>query len=280
LNGDPFPNILVEAVAGDSCHNHQEEGSSEYNGVYRIRGLQPNCQYSVRVKSDGSNANVDRTIPTEKLITIKEDTRDVNIIAISPLGFVDVTARIMASSNEFYKTLKIQLYKKGQSDAPIHTQRVESPLNLKSKINPGIMIFFPRIPYDSKTYYIVLTTTLSDKSYKINLPNIEFVANASSRFIEIDFKPEIRVAESDFNSNSLAGLILIAIVAFSFFRQDLAIEFLNLIWSRIGSSLQTTLHKASVSKKNEVVAEMDDREIEELAQSINAIKKKKTRKSN
>jgi hypothetical protein len=140
------------------------------------------------------------------------------------------------------------------------------------------MVFFPRIPYDGKTYYVTLTTTLSEKSYKINLLHYEFVANASSRFVEIDFKPEVRVAENE-NTNSVAGLILIALVAFAFFRQDLTVEFCN--WAV--NQVRELVNKNSGAKKGEVAAAerfVDEREIDELAQSINAIKKKKSRKSN
>lgn len=165
----------------------------------------------IRIKSDEVNNAVDRSIPNEHTIAIElNDVRDVNIIGISPLGFVDVTARIMTTQNEHYKTLRIQLYKKGSSDSPIYSQRVESPLNLKSKINPGIMVFFPRIPLDGKTYFIEVTTSLSDQSYKYTLPSSQFIANTSSVFVEFDFKPEVRSGDGDLNQNSISALLLIA----------------------------------------------------------------------
>uniref|UniRef100_A0A1Q3G441 Putative metalloproteinase-related collagenase pm5 n=1 Tax=Culex tarsalis TaxID=7177 RepID=A0A1Q3G441_CULTA len=280
LNGEPFPGVTVEAVTDDRCGGHLEESTSEFNGGYRIRGLQPGCQYSVRVRTDGPGSNVDRSIPKEKVVKVESgDIRDVNMIAISPLAFVDVTVRVLASENDFYKTLKIFLYKKG-SDSPVHSQRIESPLNPKSKVNPGIMVFFPRIPFDQKSYYIELTSTLSDKNYKYNLPTIEFTANASSYFTEVHFRPELRTAEGDLNQNSLSAIVLIFIVGFIFFKQDLALELLGAVWNKVSAGVGEIVSKSKPKEQKYEPVEIDEREIEKLASSINAIKKKKVKKAN
>lgn len=279
LNGDPFSNVIVEAVSIEPCQQHQEESNTEVNGQYRIRGLQPGCSYSIRIKSDEVNNLVDRSIPNEIIANIElNDVRDVNIIGISPLGFVDVTARIMASQNEHYKTLRIQLVKKG-SDSPIYSQRVESPLNLKSKVNPGIMIFFPRIPLDGKTYFIEVTTSLSDQSYKYTLPSSQFVANTSSIFVEFDFKPEVRSGDGDLNQNSISALLLIALVAIAFFKQHLILDLINFVWTYGNSFIQDILTKNKKKETNSRYEQtVDAKEIEQLAQSINAVKKKKAKK--
>lgn len=280
LNGDPFANVIVEAVSIEPCQQqHQKESNTETNGQYRIRGLQPGCSYMIRIKSDEVNNAVDRSIPNEHTIAIElNDVRDVNIIGISPLGFVDVTARIMTTQNEHYKTLRIQLYKKGSSDSPIYSQRVESPLNLKSKINPGIMVFFPRIPLDGKTYFIEVTTSLSDQSYKYTLPSSQFIANTSSVFVEFDFKPEVRSGDGDLNQNSISALLLIALVAIAFFKQHLILDLLNFVWTNGNSFVQDILSKNKKKDTSRYEQTVDAKEIEQLAQSINAVKKKKAKK--
>lgn len=279
LNGEPFPNVAVLAVASDECERHQEEAISESNGQYRIRGLHPGCRYTLSVKIDRA-ANVDRSIPTNKQIEVgQSDVNDLNFIAMSPLAYVDVNAKIKASENDYYKTLKIALYRR-DSDTPIHSQRVESPLQPKSSINPGIMVFFPRIPFDYKYYYIELTSSLSDKSYKYTLPNIEFVANKSNYFFEIEFKPEIITANDEINSNSIPALFVIAVVAFVFFKQQLALELLEKFWDKIQNLVKNASTK---SAKNDVRYDqpLDEKEIEQLAKDINSIKRKKyVRKAN
>lgn len=280
LNGEPFPKVTVEAVTDERCGNHLEESTSESNGQYRIRGLHPGCQYRVRVRTDGPSSNVDRSIPKEKVINVeKGDVRDVNMIAISPIAFDDVTVRVLASENDYYKSLKIFLYKKG-TDSPVHSQRIESPLNPKSKINPGIMVFFPRIPFDGKTYYIELTSTLSDKNYKYSLPMVEFTANSSSFFSELHFRPELRTAESDLNQNSLSAIVLILLVGFIFFKQDLALELLGTVSSKLGGAVGDLLSKSRPKEQKYEPVAFDEKEIDKLASSINSIKKKKVKKAN
>lgn len=275
LNGEPFGNVAVLATASDACENHQEEAISESNGQYRIRGLLPGCKYVVSVKVD-SSANVDRSIPTSKTVEIgHEDVNGLNFIAMSPLAFVDVNARVRASENDYYKTLKVALYRK-DSDTPIHSQRVDSPLQPKGKINPGILVLFPRIPFDHKAYYIEVTTSLSDKNFKFTLPAIDFVANQSNYFFEIVFRPEIITGDSEINHNSIPALLIIAIVGFVFFKQELAIELLNRAWTKL-----TTVGKSLLDKKKTDIRQeqpMDEREIDELAKDINSIKRKRYNK--
>lgn len=283
LNGEPFADVVVEARAEERCGQHQEEATTEPNGQYRIRGLQPGCVYTVRVRTDGETATlVDRTIPAEHQVTVnKDDVQNINIVAISPISYVDVIARINAASNEHYKTLRVQLYKKevGPSDNPIYSQRVESPLNVKSRVNPGIMVFFPRIPFDGKTYVVELTTTLSDKNFRYTLPVQSFEANRSTVFLELDFKPEIRLNEGDLNQNSISALILLGLVIIAFFKQDLAADFLSLVWTRLSTIANTFIQNAQKKKDVRHEAVYDESEIEKLAQSINATRKKSTRKT-
>uniref|UniRef100_A0A182JBY5 SD-repeat containing protein B domain-containing protein n=1 Tax=Anopheles atroparvus TaxID=41427 RepID=A0A182JBY5_ANOAO len=281
LNGEPFPNVAVEAVTDEGCGNVLEEATSEFNGQYRVRGLTPGCEYRVRVRTGtGPAAAVDRSIPRERVVTVgKVDTRDVNLIAISPLAFVDVTVRVVASELDHYKTLKIALYKKG-SDSPVHSQRIESPLNPKSKVNSGMMVFFPRIPFDGKNYHIELTSTLSEKNYRYSLSAVPFVANTSSFYAELQFAPELRTTEGDLNQSSLSAIVLIAIIGFVFFKQELAFELLGLLWAKVGSVAGGLLSSSKASGKDlkNDAGYIDTRDIDALASNIDGVKKKKTKK--
>lgn len=282
LNGEPFPQVNVEAVSDDECLNHQEETATENTGQYRIRGLKSGCKYTIRTKDGAGNANVERSIPEFRQVELGvRDIRNVNLIALSPITFVDVVARVTASINEDYKSLRIQIYRKGSADSPIYSQRVENPFNIKNRFNPGIMVFFPRIPLDGKTYFVELKSTISDKLYFYTLPIAQFVANTSSVFVELDFKTVPRGVEGDLNQNSISALILVALVAIAFFKQDLAMDFLNFVWTRLNAFAQDIAQRQSNNKKKEVRQNepINYKEIEQMAERINAIKtKKKTKK--
>ncbi|EDW32208.1 GL10556 [Drosophila persimilis] len=278
LNGQPFAEVNVKATADESCHSQQEEATSESNGQYRIRGLQPGCKYSVRVVPD--NERVERSLPNEHEVSVgHQDVRDINLVAMSPLKIVDITARVTATLNDHYKTLRIVMYRRGNSDSPVFSQRVGTPVNPKARLNPGMTIFLPRIPLDGKSYFVELQSTLSDKTYTYKLPSTSFVADRGSVFIQLDFKPEVRAAETDLNQNSISALVLIALVAIAFFKQDLATNFLAFVWGKLNdlASDLSQRHKIKTQvRKNE--PRESQREIEQLAEQINAIKKKKTKK--
>ncbi|EDW61622.1 BOS complex subunit NOMO1 [Drosophila virilis] len=277
LNGEPFGEVNVQATATESCQHQVEEATSENNGQYRIRGLQPGCTYTVRVVTD--DEKVDRSIPENHTITVgNEDVRNINLIAINPIKIVDITARIVASHNDFYKTLRIVMYRHGASDSPVFSQRVASPLNPKASFNPGIMVYFPRIPRDGKSYVVELQSTLSDKTYSYKLPSFSFVADRCSVYTKLEFNAEVRATEADLNQNSISALVLIALVAIAFFKQDLAVNFLSFVWTKLSDLVadltQQQKGKTSV-RKNEPI---NQREIEQMADQINAIKKRKVKK--
>ncbi|XP_055686792.1 BOS complex subunit NOMO1 [Lutzomyia longipalpis] len=285
LNGEPFPNVLVEAFAQAPCPNHQEETNSEANGHFRIRGLQPGCTYDVQVKKGGGaggNIQVDRTIPAKHKIEMKNaDVKDASIIAISPLEFIDVTARVMASNNNHYKSLKISLFKKGNMDKPVYSQRIDSPLNPKSNINPGIMVFFPRIPFDGKSTYIVdLKTSLSEKNFKFNQPVAQFIANESTIFIELNFNADVRTTDGDLNPNSIVALVLILLIGFGFLKQDLVIELGRILWNKLNTIIQEAIDRRRKNEISKFDENFDEKELERLAKSINSVKKKKIKKIN
>lgn len=282
LNGEPFNEVNIEAVADEKCSHHQEEATTEPNGKYRIRGLNPGCEYTVRVKDAGTpGSNVDRSMPITRTVQIStKDEQGVNFLAISPIAFVDVTARVTAASNDFYKTLRVIMYRKGAYDSPVYSQRLETPLNPKSRYNPGIMVFFPRIPLDGKTYVVELRSSLSDKTYSYAIPTEQFVADTPSVYVELEFKPDVKSYEADLNQNSISALILVALVAIAFFKQDIAMGFVNFVWSKVNDIAQDLAQKQKNNAKNNQrkVEPINQKEIEQMAEQINNIKKKKTKK--
>ncbi|KAM7342613.1 BOS complex subunit NOMO1 [Cochliomyia hominivorax] len=281
LNGEPFAQVNIEATASETCSHHQEESTTE-NGKYRLRGLIPGCVYTIRVKDAGvAGSNIDRSIPLQRVVEIAaQDVENVNFVGIYPINYVDVTVRVTAASNDLYKTLRLVMYRKGSYDSPVYSQRLETPLNPKARYNPGIMVFLPRIPLDGKTYVVELRSSLSDKTYSYTVPTQQFVADRISVFVELDFSPEIKSYEADLNQNSISALILVALVSIAFFKQDIAVGFLNFIWTKISAIADDFAQKQKSQAKNTTrkAEPINQKEIEQMAEQINNIKKKKTKK--
>lgn len=268
---------MVEAIStSEACSNHQEESTTELNGQYRIRGLQTGCDYKIRLQK---NANVDRSLPSERMVHVETtDTQNVNFIAINPINICDVIVKIRSKTNDHYKTLKIQMFKKESPDSPVYTQRIENLMMPKSKHNDDIMVFLPRINANdfNKVFFIELTTTLSDKNYNYKLSALQFTANTTNIYFEIDFNPILRQPETELNKNSLVALILIFLVAFVFLKQELVIETAKTWISRLNSESAKQPTKKFEGKGDRFI---DEKEINELTKFIEETKKKKSRKN-
>lgn len=279
LNGDAYGNAMVEAVSTtEECSNHQEEAAAEPNGQYRIRGLQTGCDYKIRLQK---SENVDRSIPVDRSVKVKTtDTENVNFIAINPLNLCDVIVKIQAKTNDFYKTLKIQMFKRESPDSPVYSQKVESLMMPKVKSHAHLLVHMPRIQASDfkKTFIIEVTTTLSEKNYNFKLPSIQFTANQSSLYFFVDFDPTLKQAETELNKNSLVALLLIFLVGFVFLKHELVFETVSNIWMKYSSELSS---KQPI-KKTEARSDnfIDEKEINQLAEFIEDKKKKKSKKNN
>lgn len=279
LSGDPFGNVMVEAVStSEACSNHQEEAVTEFNGQYRIRGLQTGCDYKIKLQK---NTNVDRSIPAERIVQVKTtDTENVNLIAINPINICDVIVKVKSKTNDYYKTLKIQMYKKDSPDSPVYSQRIENLMMPKSKENENILVHLPRIQANdfNKVFFIEVTTTLSEKNYNFKLPTIQFAANTSSLYFVVEFDPVLKQPESELNKNSLVALLLIFIVGFVFLKHELVFETVSNLLTRINSDVAS---RQPVKKtEGKVDNFIDEKEINQLTQFIEEGKKKKSKKNN
>lgn len=279
MSGDPFGNVMVEAVStSDACSNHQEEAITEFNGQYRIRGLQTGCDYKIKLQK---NANVDRSIPAERSVQVKTtDSENVNFVAINPINICDVIVKVKSKTNDHYKTLKIQMFKKESPDTPFYSQRIENLMMPKSKENENILVHIPRIQANdyNKVFFIELTTTLSDKNYNYKLPTIQFAANTTSVYFVVEFDPILKQPESELNKNSLVALLLMFIVGFVFLKHELVFETVSNLLVKFSSDVASRQPvKKTESKVDNFI---DEKEINQLAQFIEERKKKKSKKNN
>lgn len=279
LSGDPFANALVEAISTtESCSNHQEEAVTESNGQYRIRGLQTGCDYKIHLQK---TANVDRSIPSEQAINVKAvDTQNVNFIAINPINICDVILKLKCKNNDHYKTVKVQMFKKDSPDTPFYSQKVENLMLPKSKDNENILIHLPRISANDyqKVFFIELTTTLSNKNYNFKLPSIQFTANTSSIYHIVEFNPILKQPETELNKNSLVALLLIFLVGFTFLKHEFVFEQVSNLWLKFSSDLSNRQTVRKTDERGEKF--IDANEINDLANFIEAGKKKKSKKTN
>jgi len=220
----------VEAVGipGGKCESLQEESKTESDGSYRIRGLQPNCEYDIRLKTGNQlNVHIERSAPKVRRVKVEgNDLDNVNIIAFRRMNQMDISGNVVTQL-EYLSSLKVLLYKESNMDAPIQT------------VNLGSTSFFytSALKIDHQEYVIRLDSNLPRNSYDFTLPEIQFRANASYRHFTFTFNPERKTIEQELSQSSLLALPLAIVVILIGYNYKKLLPILN----QGGGALQSLL---------------------------------------
>ncbi|XP_072165899.1 BOS complex subunit NOMO3-like [Diadema setosum] len=204
LNGEPEPGIAVEALSAEDCGKVVEEGVSDEEGNFRIRGLQPNCEYKLQLKQSEKNSHIERAAPTSQVIRVGQDViKDVRIIVFRHLNQFEIGGNIV-TPHEYLATLKVSLYSEEDLDAPLHTL----PLD-------GSTFFqFSPVPKDGKRYIIKLESSLPRSSYDYTLPEASFTSSGYHKHVTLPFNPEKIAVEQEVMQGSYIALpLIVALVA-------------------------------------------------------------------
>lgn len=235
LNGEPEPSVFVEAVGHfpDNCTQFQEESKTEQDGSYRIRGLQPGCEYIVQLKSSEVNMHIERSTPKFRKIQVSgEDMTGVNLIAFRRMNQMDLSGNVI-TQQEFVNTLKVSLYKESNLDSAIHSM----PLGQTS------FFYLPSIAIDNQSYIIKMMSTLPHSGYDYTDSVIQFIANSSFRHFTIRFDPVRKTTEQELSHSSFLVLpltLLLLYIGYNYkqvlpFAQQHASTFLNVVSQRSSS---------------------------------------------
>ncbi|KAI0209330.1 Nodal modulator 2 [Lamellibrachia satsuma] len=193
LNGDSESGVFVEAVGSGSCSGLQEESKTEQDGSFRIRGLQPECEYSIRLRSGSDvNQHIERSAPREKKLKITtSDVTGVHIIAFRQMKQLDLSGNVVTTP-EFLPSVKVILYNEKNLDSPLHTVT----------LGPSSFFYLPSLIMDGQTYMVQLDSTLSKSVYKYTVAEVSFVANTSYKHFTFQFQPKRKSVEQELNTGS------------------------------------------------------------------------------
>ncbi|KAG7199506.1 hypothetical protein KM043_014125 [Ampulex compressa] len=238
LNGEAEAGLLVEVQGQGDCSNLQEEATTEENGNFRIRGLQPSCMYAFRLKPNvEANAHIHRTSPSSTLIQAKEDIHDLRLVAFHPISRTDVSVHVVSAQPEHYRTLKVKLCKEDMPDSPMYTSKLDMQHSSKigNNYNAGFLIHLPPLQADGKKYFIQLESSLSQTLHKYRTIPVYFEANTSFKYVKLTFNAERNVDQGDMNQTSVVALPFIMLVAFAFLNREKLWMWLNTLverWSK------------------------------------------------
>ncbi|CAH1796880.1 unnamed protein product [Owenia fusiformis] len=202
LNGEPEQVVIIESVGKNNCSDLQEEGKTEQDGSYRIRGLQPYCEYVIQLKGDDVNQHIERVAPKEVIVKpTNADMTGVNMIAFRRLNQMDVSGNVITDV-QYLSSLKVRLYREENPDSPIHTA---------SLVNTPFF-YLPSLARDGQRYSLRLTSTLGRSTHDFTLPETQFTADTTYKHFTFKFNPKPRPIEQELAQSSVLVLPLTLLV--------------------------------------------------------------------
>jgi len=219
LNGEPEKVVVVEAVGPNG---EIEEGQTDNQGVFRIRGLQPSSKYTIRVKQN--QERIERATPAAVEISVgKEDVQNINFILFRRNTKFDLTG-VVKTSDQFLPSLQVALYKEEDMTTPLKTM----PL--------GHLNFFEFSSLGKGTYVVKLTSSLSTSIYKFSTVEKSVSLN-NSQHLTLDFVAATHQEAHDITPTPFFGLIF-----------GLGLLFVIYNWKSVYQMIQTYQDTGSVRK--------------------------------
>ncbi|CAD1476709.1 unnamed protein product [Heterotrigona itama] len=273
LNGKPEVGLLVEVQGQGDCDNLQEEATTEENGGFRIRGLQPTCTYEFRLKSSAeANAHIQRTSPVSTTVQTSSDIRGLRLVAFYPISRTDVSVHVVSMQPEHYRTLKVKLCREDTPDSPIHLSKLETQQLSKigSAYNAGFLMHLPPLQTDGKKYFMQLESSLSRTLHKYKTIPFYFEANSSFKYVKLTFNAERKIDHSDMNQTSIVALPFIMFITIGFFNREK-------LWLWLNTLIEKWSKPVPISRTPVQAVPIDPRADDIIVEQIMNINKRKTK---
>ncbi|XP_077985075.1 BOS complex subunit NOMO1-like [Glandiceps talaboti] len=217
LNGEAEPGIAIQALGLDDCSEVQEETISDQDGTFRMRGLQPQCTYELKVKIGDENSHVERAAPVARQIYVEnQDISDIRIIVFRKFNQFEIGGNVITPV-EHLPTLKVLLYSEDNLDAALHTLTLAN----------NNFFLFPTLPIDGKKYLIKLESSLAKSSFDFTLPEVSFTTDGYHKHVTIKFEPKRRSLDQDIAQGSYIALPLIILAIFVAYNHTKVLPFIQ-----------------------------------------------------
>ncbi|XP_028172449.1 nodal modulator 1 [Ostrinia furnacalis] len=214
--------LLAAVPTGAEPHCAVEEATTEANGAFRIRGLLPNCVYTLQLKESSTpelaGLKLAKAPPTLE-VKDNKDIENVRLIAIQPAQLTDGGVVVRTPSVEHYKTLKLTLAPEAAPHSPVYTVKLDSA-GYSQQSNPGLAYTLPRLPADNKTYVLQLESTLSKSTHSYDDTAIYFNSDGGFKSFFIEFLPKVKSSEQELRQTSLLVVPLLGLLAVMYLHRD------------------------------------------------------------
>ncbi|XP_066273617.1 BOS complex subunit NOMO1-like [Branchiostoma lanceolatum] len=220
LNGEAEPGLTVRAQGVGNCSSAVEETTTDSEGGFRLRGLQPFCEYHVGLLSSAAGGQTG--IPPFKVIQVTDgDVQGVQIIVLHSLNHFDLSGNVVTAEN-YLNTLKVVLYQEDNMDLPVHT------------VTLGTSSFFdfPPLASNEQRYVVSLESTLSRSAFDYTTPSVAFTANGPFKHITLEFTPIQKANNIDVTDGSYLSLPVTLLLLLAGYHYDKVLPFLQQLLER------------------------------------------------
>uniref|UniRef100_A0A6B2KWV3 ER membrane protein complex subunit 7 beta-sandwich domain-containing protein n=1 Tax=Arcella intermedia TaxID=1963864 RepID=A0A6B2KWV3_9EUKA len=210
LSGEPEKLVGVEAV-GEGLY---EETQTDNSGNFRLRGLYPNKEYSLRVKLN-KNSLIGRSEPQQIPVLLSNaDIENMEFIVFSKNTKYDITGTVNAEK-ELLSSLSVQLFLNAE-EKPLFEQSL-APIN-----------YFSFSGLDGEADYIVkLKTDLSEKQYNITTSQVKVSSLAelpSPHQIVLSFNANEKKIETSVENGSFGPILIAVFLAIALFNYQYILD--------------------------------------------------------
>jgi len=205
LDGNPEKNCAVQALALDGTGT-VEEGTSDVEGTFRIRGLKAGVKYGISVKSGADAPRHERGLPasTEIIMTNEDYKNDLSFMAFRKLKTLDLVGTVETDEMAHLKTVTVELM---------------------SGSNPGVVLLamplsaanyfeFPALPRGD--YIVRATSSLDTRAYKISSATVKVKLEDMYAPVEMVLKAEARNGGDSVSNTNFIFLVLLVVGGYMF----------------------------------------------------------------
>lgn len=177
-----------------------------------------------------------------------------------------VLIKVYTRDLEFYKTLRVTIYRESAPCEQIYTSKLDS-YKLTPDTNNGVLLQVPSIPVDGKTYSIQIEPTVA-QGHREKILTQYFVSNDTFKYIEIEYAVKTATQEQHMKQTSIWTLIGVFSLVFAIYNTERIFNFVKRKLN-IGGATPSARQKPPTS--SEVV---DNNDIDLIVQSIYAVKRR------
>lgn len=202
---------------------------------------------------------------------MRDDVFDLKFVVIRKITTADILLKVYAKDIEHYKTLRLKVVRELPTPHLVHLTKLDmSNYRFTKDYNYGVLVSLLPIPADGKTYSIQLESSISQKS-ALRSQVQSFVSNSTFKYFELDFVVKENQTEQHMKQTSVWTLVFIFSFILLVYNADKVYAFVGPQFAKLDvNQVVSKLKPKSVP----VEQPMSTTDIDQIVQSINAVKRK------